>query len=40
MDLKEKIEGLMNKRSEIYEDAATIIVDTDDKCFEDILKNI
>lgn len=38
--LREKIEALMAKRKDIYEDCADLIVDTDDKSFEQVEEKI
>lgn len=37
-DLRTRITGLMEKREKLYDDAATVYVDTDDRSFEEILK--
>lgn len=39
-DLREKIQSLMNSRESLYLDAADVIVDTDNRKFEDMYNSI
>ena len=40
VDVRTKIRQLMKVRASIYEDAADVIVDTDDKRFEEIYEDL
>ena len=39
-DPKERISRMLSQRAQVYEEAATYVVDVDDKSFEQIIKEI